>query len=526
MSAALKRRETLGAANKLILAGQARDALALLHPLEKRSRHDADVLRLLAIAYSGVRDMANARRCAERSHKLRPDPEMLLILAQSDRAAGRTDQAVHAYDQVLDRFPQAAALATIKKVGALEESGQFAAARAALPPPADVDALPRALRPRARFEEAKLLVHEKEYDDANRVIDQLVADPAVESEPRRALLHLKAKSCDRAGDYAGAFEAATAANEIGKLPFDPELYAEQVSILIENWSRDAMPHFPHADCSSELPVFVAGMPRSGTSLIDQIIDAHPRAAGVGELSDLERFAVAMSTAYDSDLPAPASFGAYDDKAFTRAAARYVQHCRKLSPRGTDRVVNKALGNNRLVGLLARLFPRTRIINAVRDPRDVAISCFMGGFNNQLSAWSTQIDWTAKAWAQSQRMMQHWKETLDVPILDVHYEALVADPEHQFRRIIAFIGLEWDDACMAFHSSRRTVRTLSYDQVNRPIYRTSSGRHRNYASFIEGIEFPAYVVRESEDRARGEITRTAPSSTARSAGRGTRPARRR
>ncbi len=94
------------------------------------------------------------------------------------------------------------------------------------------------------------------------------------------------------------------------------------------------------------------------------------------------------------------------------------------------------------------------------------------------------------------MMRHWKETLDVPILDVHYEALVADPEHQFRRIIAFIGLEWDDACMAFHNSRRTVRTLSYDQVNRPIYTTSSGRHRNYASYIEGIEFPAYVIPES------------------------------
>ncbi len=146
-----------------------------------------------------------------------------------------------------------------------------------------------------------------------------------------ACLHLKAKSCDRAKDYATAFKAAAAANEIGKLPFDPDLYAEQVSILIENWSAEAMPHFPRADCPSELPVFVAGMPRSGTSLIDQIIDAHPRAAGVGELSDLVGFATAMSTSYDPDLPAPACFGGYDDKALTRAAARYLQHCRKLSP---------------------------------------------------------------------------------------------------------------------------------------------------------------------------------------------------
>ncbi len=143
----------------------------------------------------------------------------------------------------------------------------------------------------------------------------------------------------------------------------------------------------------------------------------------------------------------------------------------------------------LVGLRARLFPRTRIIHALGDRRDVVIGCFMGGFNNRLHAWTTQIDRATQAWAQSERMMQHWKETLDVPILDVHCEALVADPESRFRRIIEFIGLEGDDACLAFHMSRRTVRTRSYDQVNRPISTTSAGRHVNYAPFIEGIAFP-------------------------------------
>lgn len=437
--------------------------------------------------------MTKARAYAERSHALKADPEMLLIVARYHRAVGETDRAVRACDQVIDRFAHSRSQAGVMKAGALEESGRFQAARDALGPVLADDGLAPRLHRLARVEDAKLLVHEKRYGDANTAIDGLVAEREVDTGTRRALLHLKAKSCDRARDFTGAFEAATAANKIGKLDFDPDLYVEQVSILMENWSAAAMPGFPRANCSSEIPVFVAGMPRSGTSLIDQVIDAHPEAAGVGELSDLEQLAVEMSRAYDADLPAPACFGVYDDAALTRAAARYVQHCRKLSPRGTSRVVNKALGNNRLVGLLARLFPETRIIHAVRDPRDVAISCFMGGFNNQLAAWSTQIDWAAKAWAQSQRMMDHWKRTLDVPILDVHYEALVADPERQFRRIIEFIGLEWDDACMAFHTSRRTVRTLSYDQVNRPIYTTSSGRHVNYAAFIEGIEFPPYEV---------------------------------
>jgi len=128
---------------------------------------------------------------------------------------------------------------------------------------------------------------------------------------------------------------------------------------------------------------------------------------------------------------------------------------------------------------------------VRDPRDMAISCFMGGFNSRLHPWTTELAWCASAWVQSQRMMQHWIDALDVPVLEVRYEELVRDPETQFPRLIEFLGLEWDEACTKFHESKRTVRTLSYNQVNKPLYTTSAGRHMNYASKIEGIDWPEY-----------------------------------
>jgi hypothetical protein len=489
-----RRQQTIREAQKLIREGKADRALTLLVPLEKKSRNDAQLLHLLAIGYQAVHHIKKAREYAERSFKLQPDPQKLMIAAQCYRVDGQTDDAVHTCDRVMEQFPQATPFARVVKAGALEESGRFDEARATITPLLENDALPQHTRNSARFEWAKLLVHEKKFSEANALIDELLASEGVDARYRRSFLHLKAKSCDRAKDFAGAYHAAAAANEIGKLDFSAEVYTDQVSMLIENWSREAMTKFPIADCQSEVPVFVAGMPRSGTSLIDQIIDAHPQAAGVGELSDIEIFADALGRGYDSDKPPPDCFGPFQNKAFTRIAAQYIHHCQKLSPRGTERVVNKALGNNKLVGLLARLFPKCRIIHAMRDPRDVSISCFMGGFNNRLHAWTTQIDWAADAWAQSERMMQHWKASLDVPILDVHYEALVADPENQFRRLIDFIGLPWDDACLAFHKSRRTVRTLSYDQVNRPIYTSSSGRHANYAPFIGGIEFPHYDVR--------------------------------
>ncbi|MCW5777375.1 MAG: sulfotransferase [Phycisphaeraceae bacterium] len=345
-----------------------------------------------------------------------------------------------------------------------------------------------------RFEWAKLLVHAKRHEEAIALLEGILLEPQPDGF-RQVVLHLLAKARDRMGDYRGAYAAAERANRINKLPFSPEVYEQQISMLIENWSRESMAKFPSSSCDSAVPVFVAGMPRSGTSLIDQIIDAHPRAFGVGELATIEDFAQQLAAAWNPDLPPPGCFGRYDSFRWTRAARDYLREVQRLAPKA-ERIVNKALGNNKLVGLIARLFPKTRIIHAIRDPRDVAVSCFLGGFNNRLHPWTTQVDWAVSAWVQSMRMMEHWKASLDVPILDVYYENLVRDPETEFPRIIEFLGLEWDDACRDFHQSRRTVRTLSYDQVNRPLYVTSAGRHANYAAFLKDIEFPRYEPKPS------------------------------
>ncbi|MEM7756275.1 MAG: sulfotransferase, partial [Planctomycetota bacterium] len=344
--------------------------------------------------------------------------------------------------------------------------------------------------PPVRFEWAKLCVHEKDYERAITEVDALV-EQGVDDNLRRVALHVKAKACDRSKRYEEAVDAAKGANAIGELEFSPELYEAQVSALMEIWSAENMAKFPLAKCDSELPVFVAGMPRSGTSLIDQIIDAHPKAAGVGELASVEHFAKQLSVAYDSTKEPPECFGKFNEFKWSKAANDYVRDLKKRAPDGAERVVNKALGNNKLVGLIARLFPKTRIIHAVRDPRDVAVSCFMGGFNHAVHPWTTRFEWIAPAWEQSRRMMQHWQDTLDVPILEVQYEELVRDPETQFPRIIEFLGLEWDDACREYYKTRRTVRTLSYDQVNRPIYTTSAGRNANYAPWMKDVEFSAY-----------------------------------
>jgi hypothetical protein len=337
---------------------------------------------------------------------------------------------------------------------------------------------------------ASLLVHRKMHGEAIEHLDREVLPRLVPGPQLRTALYLRAKACDRAERFDEAFESAARANEIGRVDFDPAQYATAVDALMSHWTRASMRDFPASGSPSELPVFIAGMPRSGTSLLDQVIDAHGRAAGVGEMAVIEHFARELERMWDASLPAPESFGAMRDRAFRNAAQAYVSHCAKEAP-GALRVVNKALGNNRIVGLLARLFPRTRIIHAIRDPRDVAVSCFMGGFNNDYYPWTARIEWIAAAWEQSRRLMEHWKRETDLPILDVRYEDVVTDPGTQFPRFIDFLGLEWDEGCTRFHESKRTVRTLSYDQVNRPLYASSVGRWQRYEKHLCGVRWPGF-----------------------------------
>jgi tetratricopeptide (TPR) repeat protein len=474
-----------------VRAGNLARARETARALVARNKRDAEAHFLLAAIAERSRDLAAARDHARKAVAIKPQPEALMILARFERQAGHTDASLGHCDHALALKPGHVPY-LVHRAGALEEAGRFAEARAVVDPlvesfEAGGEPLPGPLR----FELAKLLVQEKSYDRAVEVIDLMLDDASTPRDAARMAYYLKAKACDRSKRYDDAFEVAGLGNEIGRLEFDPKLYEDQVSTLIEIWSPERMERFPLAACDDELPVFVAGMPRSGTSLIDQIIDAHPRAAGVGELASIEAFAARLSRAYDPEKEPPGCFGDLGETEWTRVANDYARNVKKLAPAGTERVVNKALGNNKLVGLLSRLFPRTRVIHALRDPRDVAISCYMGGFNNRMHAWTTRIEWAACAWEQSRRMMEHWRSSLDIPILDVRYEELVRDPDTQFPRLIEFLGLEWDDACRDFYKSKRTVRTLSYDQVNRPIYTTSAGRNANYADHIAGVGFPAY-----------------------------------
>jgi hypothetical protein len=295
-------------------------------------------------------------------------------------------------------------------------------------------------------------------------------------------LFLRAKALDRAGRHDEAWESAMRAQASRAVAFDPDELVRDTDRTIAWWTPERIAEIGDSGLVDPTAVFVAGMPRSGTSLVDQIIDAHPEAKGVGELESVERWAEAAA------LSAPADHG--------RVARNYLDEIRRLAP-GAKRVVNKALGNTRVLGHLARLFPSTRIVHVVRDPRDVAVSCAMGAFGAARYPWTTRPDWVAVAWRENERLMRHWRRVLRVPIHTLAFEALATEGEPRIREMVGFLGLPWDDRVMRFHESRRTVRTLSYDQVSRPLTSAPVGRWRRYAKALEGVAFPEYPAPQGD-----------------------------
>jgi hypothetical protein len=299
--------------------------------------------------------------------------------------------------------------------------------------------------------------------------------------PFLMLLFLRAKALDRMGRFDEAWESAMRAHRSRTLSFDPDALARATDEAIAWWTKDRVIEIGDSGLASELPVFVAGMPRSGTSLVDQIIDAHPDAKGVGELDSVERWAEAAGLRAPSD--------------HARVARAYVDEIQRLAP-SAKRIVNKALGNTRILGHLARLFPGTRIVHLARDPRDVAVSCVLGAFGAERYPWTTRPEWVAVAWRESERLMAHWRNVLRVPVHRLRYEELAAEGEPRMRGLFEFLGLPWNRQVLRFHESRRTVRTLSYDSVSRPLTSASVGRWRNYARALEGVDFPAYPARDA------------------------------
>lgn len=309
----------------------------------------------------------------------------------------------------------------------------------------------------------------------------LAADPA-----GRPMLHFAASALlDRLGRYSEAFEQARLGNDIVRAAqpaHNASAHSDWVSRKIQYFTRDRVESLPRATHDSRRPVFILGMPRSGTTLVEQILGCHPSVYPGGELQSLR---LVTKNSADADWAVGESYPEYfDDLSLGRAnrlAAQYLAAIDALD-RDATYVTDKQPLNFLILDTVELLFPRSRVIHCVRGPLDTCLSCFMTNFD-QYNPFKFDLAHLGAYYRDYLRLMEHWKKVLTVPILEVRYEDLVLDTRGQVRRILEFLELPWDERCLKYYQNDRPVKTASLDQVRKPIYTASIGRWKHYEKHL-------------------------------------------
>lgn len=231
------------------------------------------------------------------------------------------------------------------------------------------------------------------------------------------------------------------------------------------------------------PILIVGMPRSGTTLVEQILASHPGVAAGGELPLLSRLVGDLPDLLGDAVAGPAALSAQQQM---RCAASYRAGLTERA-QGRALVTDKSPLNFRYLGWAAALLPDARIIHCRRDPLDTCVSCFCRLFGEGRAEFSYDLSELGTAYRHYNALMDHWHRVLPDRILDLSYEALVADQETGSRRLLSFCGLDWDPSVLAFHQTRRAVRTASASQIRAPITAASVGRWRRYEAFLEPLK---------------------------------------
>ena len=324
--------------------------------------------------------------------------------------------------------------------------------------------------------------------------DQAQTDPqtmsAIEQQLRRPDLPLAqrvymhfaaARLCDRTGDYEQAFANYKAGNDLrgASYHFDRVAIGQLPDLLASAFPKDIFTRHKDVGDPTERPIFVVGMPRSGTTLVEQVIAAHPDAYGAGELSNLTAIGATPDVTYPNNVD---DLTAED---ISRMAGLYLADYPAASA-DARKVVDKTPGNALALGMIALMFPNARIIHCSRDPMDTCWSCYSQNFVSDIP-YSCDFGNLAAFHGAHDRAMAHWRNVLPEPVLEVRYEQMIADPENAFRRIIEFCGLDWDARCLAFHEHDRAINTTSLWQVRKPLFTSSIGKWKKFETQLAPLK---------------------------------------
>lgn len=325
-------------------------------------------------------------------------------------------------------------------------------------------------------------------DDALSRLQALVDSGELHNSAQRLACFTLGKLYDRLEMYEQAFKHYVKGNALVRDNYNIDALKNHIGKL-EHIFDEVLFSKRQLDIIDDTPIFIVGMPRSGTSLVEQILASHSRVTGAGELTYLPELVSELSREERYTVPYPESMREVHNHELSELAQRYLGQIRTFSA-DAARITDKLPNNYLHLGLIAILFPNAHIIHCRRDPVDTCLSCYFQNFGGT-HTYSSDLDALAAYYRLYDQIMAHWHAVLPMPILDFSYEELVMDQAGMSRKLVEFCGLEWEEACLAFHKHQRKTTTASYEQVNQPLYKQSVARWKHYEAWLgdllEGLE---------------------------------------
>jgi tetratricopeptide (TPR) repeat protein len=465
--------------------GHLRDALAWYYEAVRRDPDTARVICNLASAQGEQENYAAAVASFRKALQLNPDhAEAHNGLGFVLHEQGKFPEAVAEYQEVLRLQPDfATGYCNLGNI--LEELGSFDEALVAFR-----DALRRDPNHAGAYALLATMLRGRLPPDDLSAIRRLLDRPHMAPAKRLALHFGIAHVLDATGSYAEAAEHLRQGNALcralwenqGK-SYDPQAHTRLVTDLIGAFTPEFFTQVQGLGLDTEVPIVIVGLPRSGTTLTEQILASHSRVHGAGELNLARDGFEALPRIQGRNVTPIEALGRLNVADIRLLGRRHLDLLHELAPQAR-RVVDKMPDNYLFLGWLATLFPTAKFIHCRRDLRDVAVSCWMTNFRN--IRWAADPEHIANRFDDYQRLMAHWSSVLPAKLFEVNYEETVTDLEGVAHRLIAWCGLEWEPACLAFHQTSRPVRTASVTQVRQPVYTRSVARWKNYESALRPL----------------------------------------
>jgi len=465
--------------------GNMQEGIELLYRAVTLRPRDPVILNNVGHTFSKMYQFQKAIEFLQRAVAIHPRfIEALNNLAAAYRMAGRHEDAILCDETIIAEYPDRPSgyvgLARIlHDMGKIKEAETYV--RRAIDMAPDNPMSYGALAQTQKFKD--------EPPELKKMIE--IAEPAKDESGgplRRNLLFAIGKIYDDLGRYDEAFGYFKRANDAETAEFDLKKFESDVDELISVYSKEFFAQRKDYGCQSDRPIFIVGMPRSGTTLLEQILSSHPQVHGAGELEYVAQLThrspefcelhPAVKSVYPSNMVSLTKLGA---EILARSYLWDVKRHSTEAARVTDKMPHNFLN----VGFIALLFPKAKIIRSKRNAVDNCLSIYTQAFN-EYHAYKKDLAALGRYYRTYDRIMRHWRETLPGRVLEVDYEDVVADQEGKSRELIDYLGLPWAPECLDFYKASRTVLTASRWQVRQPIYKRSVERWRHYGDNLKPL----------------------------------------